>query len=405
LGTIMRRPLRLVPQNIVSSLRLWLGRRRARRPPPAATAGRYVNRILSDAILFNETPSPTENEELRAAFVAERLEEFGIAEVQLGGDGTVSCALPAADPSADYLLLLANTDNPDYSPLGSLVRLTDREAAGLGIADNSVGVATLLVLAEYLHKEQVPLGVNLVLLFTPLTSSAALESFVRRYGQTFRAALFVTGFQLGDVETRSPGGCELQVTVRTADRPLFPDGGTGSAVSVVAAIASRLGSIRWSDDNQTLLSIAKVEAGTGLGYFASEGTMEVEIHSPNTNLLQMARDAAAATIAKTAAEMGAKADVAVLSTYAPADPARSGFLVEALQAVHRELGIKSRPVASLPRRPHLGALDLPVLTVGVTTGRKTLTVESVDLAPIEKGFRQVLQLIRRLERPPEEPLP
>jgi acetylornithine deacetylase/succinyl-diaminopimelate desuccinylase-like protein len=282
------------------------------------------------------------------------------------------------------------------------VRLTDRDAAGIGIADNSIGVATLLVLAEYLHKEQVPLGVNLVLLFTPMSSPSALEGFVRTHRQTFRAALFVCGIQLGDVETKSPGGCELQVTVRTADRPLFPDGGTGSAVSVIAAIASRLGSIRWSDDNETVLSIARLRAGTGLGYFASEGMMEVEIHSPNTGLLQMARDAATATIARTAAEMGASAEVAVLSTYAAADPARNSFLVDALQAVHRELGIRSLPVASLPRRPSLSALDLPTLTVGVTTGRKTLTGESVDLAPVEKGFRQIVQLIQRLQRPPEE---
>ena len=59
-------------------------------------------------------------------------------------------------------------------------------------------------------------------------------------------------------------------------------------------------------------------------------------------------------------------------------------------------------MASIPRRPHLSALDLPTLTVGVTTGRKTLTSESVDLAPIERGFRQIVQLLRRLERPAEE---
>ena len=196
----MRRPGGLTPRGLVTALRAWLGRRPARRPPLATAAGRYVNRIISDAILFNETPSPTENEGVRAAFVADRLEEFGIAEVQLGGDGSVSCALPAADATADYLLLVANTDNPGYSPLGSLVRLTEREASGIGIADNGVGVAALLVLAEYMHKEQVPLGVNLVLLFAPMSSATALEAFVREHGRTFRAALFVSGLQLGDVE-------------------------------------------------------------------------------------------------------------------------------------------------------------------------------------------------------------
>ncbi len=397
----MRASHGFLKRSLVARLRAWLGRK----PPPAAGAApaRYVTRIISDAVQFNEIPSPTENEAVRAEFVNGRLEEFGIAEIHVSPEGCVSCAFPSADPSADYLLLLANTDNPSYSPLESLVRLTDREASGLGIADNSIGVATLLVLAEYLQKEQVPLGANLVLLFAPMSGPEALEAFVREQRQAYRAALFVSGLLLGDVETKSLGGCELAVSVRTDDRPLFPEGGAGSAVSVIAAIASRLGSIRWSEDKETVLSIARLRAGVGLGYFPSEGTMEVEIYSPNTSLLQMAREAVTATITSTAAEMGARAEVQVHSTTTAADPARSRFLAEALLAVHRDLGVKSHPVASLPRRPCLGVLDLPTLTVGVTMGRKTLTGESVELAPLEKGFRQILMLLRRLERPAEEP--
>lgn len=399
----MRASHGFLPRHLLSRLRAWFGRRppRAAAAPPAA----YVNRIISDAVQFNEIPSPTENEAVRAEFLASRLEEFGIAEVHVSPEGCVSCALPSPDPSADYLLLLANTDNPSYSPLESLVRLTDREASGLGIADNSLGVAALLVLAEYLHKEQVPLGANLVLLFAPMNGTEALEAFVREQRQGFRAALFVSGLLLGDVETKSLGGCELAVSVRTDDRPVFPGGGSPSAVSVIAAIASRLGSIRWSEDKETVLSIARLRAGVGLGYFPSEGAMEVEIYSPNTSLLQMAREAVTATITGTASEMGARAEVEVRSTTTAADPARSRFLTDALLAVHRELGVKSRAVASLPRRPCLGVLDLPTLTVGVTTGRKTLTGESVELAPLEKGFRQILMLVRRLERPPEERQP
>lgn len=399
----MRARLRFRLSNLVSRLRGWLGRR-SLRTAEAPLAG-YINRIISDAVQLNEIPSPTENEAVRADFLVTRLEEFGIAEVHASPEGCVSCALPSSDPTADYLLLLANTDNPSYSPLESLVRLTDRDASGIGIADNSIGVAALLVLAEYLHKEQVPLGVNLVLLFAPMGCPAPLQAFVRQQRQSYRAAVFVTGLMLGDVETKWLGGCELVVSVRTDDRPVFPDGATSSAVGVTAAIASRLGNIRWSEDKETVLSVARLRAGVGLGYFPSEGAMEVEIYSPNTSLLQMARDAAMATITGTAAEMGATAEVEVRSTATAADPARNRFLTEALLGVHRELGIKSRPVVSLPRKPSLSLLDLPTLTVGVSRGRRTLTGESVELAPLETGIRQILLLLQRLGRSAEERSP
>ncbi len=386
------------PRRLFSALRAWLRRRRAGRRTAPST-GAYVKRIISDAILFNEVPSPTENEQERAAFVAARLADFGVGEVQVSPEGSVSCELPSSDANGDYLLLLANTDNELYSPLDSLVRLTENEASGSGIADDSLGVATLLVLAEYLQNEQVPLASNLVLLFTPLSSPAALESFIRARKEPFRAALFLSGLHLGEVETRPLGTSELVVSVRIPDRPVYPEGGSSSAVSVLAGIASRLGSIRWSGDDQTVLSIARLRAGVGFGYFASEGTLEVEILSPNAALLQMATEAVTATIRRTASEMGSEIDIETRTTAPAAGTERNRFLVDALLQVHRRLGIRSREVSSTSRRPDFGALDMPVTRVGITTGRKTLTEELVQLAPIEKGFRQVLLLLEELGAP------
>ncbi len=385
-------------RRLFSALRAWVRGRKARRKT-APSAAAYVKRIISDAILFNEVPSPTENEQQRAAFVAGRLADFGIGEVQVSPEGSVSCDLPSSDPNGDTLLLLANTDNESYSPLDSLVRLTEEEASGSGIADNSLGVATLLVLAEYLQNERVPPASNLVLLFTPLSSPAALQSFVRGRQEPFRAALYLSGLHLGEVETRPLGTSELVVSVRTPDRPVYPEGGSSSAVSVLAGIASRLGSIRWSGDDKTVLSIARLRAGVGFGYFASEGTLEVEILSPDAALLQMATEAVTATIRRTASEMSSEIEVETRSTAPAAGTEKSRFLVDALLQVHRRLGIKSREVSSTSRRPDFGALEMPVTRVGITTGRKTLTEELVQLAPIEKGFRQVLLLLEELAAP------
>lgn len=70
--------------------------------------------------------------------------------------------------------------------------------------------------------------------------------------------------------------------------------------------------------------------------------------------------------------------------------------------MHRQLGIRTRTVSSAPERALLGALDIPAITVGVTTGRKTLNEEFVDLPPLDKGFRQILRLLERLSRPAGE---
>ena len=387
---------------ISSALRRFLARRwrtRARRGS-AHRIEPYIDRLISDAIQFNETPSPTPREQQRTAFITRRLTELGFSGLEDDGEGSLCLHFPAAEAAGRTILLFASVEAEDYSPLESLVRLSSERAAGRGMTGGSLGVAALLALAEYLQASGSAFRGNLTLLFTCLSgagaSGSALERFLDRSGEEFAAAFQLTGTSLGAVARDPLGTCRLAITVRTRDREVLAGGGGESAVTLLSGIAHQLGGIRWDAAGNTFLNVARLEAGAGYGQFASEGRMELEIFARDTGRLETSRDAVLATTRKIAEKTGAAIRIDLEGVLPAGDPELRRPLVEQLRKVHARLGVRTRQVSRPEPAALLNARGIPALTLGLTTGARSFREEYVDLAPLEAGFRQVLLLLEQI---------
>jgi acetylornithine deacetylase/succinyl-diaminopimelate desuccinylase-like protein len=242
-------------------------------------------------------------------------------------------------------------ENEDYSPLDSLVRLSSERATGRGMAGSSLGVAALLVLAEYLQASGTTFQRDLTLLFTCLkgagVAGCALERFLDRRTEEWSAAFQLTGTSLGAVASDPLGTCRLAISVRTRDREVLAGGGADSAVSLLSGIAHQLGGIRWDAADNTFLNVARLEAGAGYGQFASEGRLELEIFARDTARLETSRDAVLATTRKIAEKTGASIRIDTDGVL-PAGDAELRRPLWRRCGVHARLGI--RP-ARYPARP------------------------------------------------------
>ncbi len=378
-----------------------LFRRRAKGRPSEARKpgiGSYVNRILSDAILFNETQASPDRTIRRMDFIVQRLSEFGYPDPRIDQWGNVSIIVPASRPTNDHALLLADIGAGVDSPSDCFVTLEAGRARGGGLAENSVGVAALLVLAEYIAAAGLTYDRNLVLLFSCFDpgqrEAQPLERFLQGWKGRLLFAAYVRSLALGRIQDRPMGTCKLCVTVRTEQRDLMRSEGAASAISVLAAAASRLGSIRWDAEGNTFLNIARLEAGAGFGWYAAEGVLELEIFSTDASALEVARKAVSATIGTVASEAGARAEVAVKTFYPVGNPAgntqMNAGLNDALRRVYARLRIKPQPTSVPDHSAFINSLGIPSVSLGITTGSRSLTEESVDTKPIEAGFRQLL---------------
>jgi tripeptide aminopeptidase len=386
-------------KDTVSSVGRLFRRRRAGGSAKVARSetGPYVNRIISDAILFNEIPSPTEREAARTDYVLQRLGEFGYQDASVDDFGNVTAVVPARDNTEDHVLLFADIRCEDYSPVDSMTKLEADRVLGKGIAESSVAAAALMVLAEYLIRNEIQYDRTVVLLFTSFDpgepETQPLEHFLQSWKDRLRFAAHVRGLELGRVEDRPLGTCKLSVKVRTEERAVAAGQPSVSAIWVLASIASRLGSIRWDTENNTFMNISRLEAGVGFGWYASEGVLELEIFSPSAATLDVARKAVEATIAGIAAETGAAAEVSMKAFLPAGDSQINQGLTAMVRAVYDRLHIKPRPVSLPGYTSFLNSLGIPAVTLGVTTGAKSYTEEFIHVRPVELGFRQLLAFL------------
>ncbi len=361
-----------------------------------------VNRIVSDAIQFNEIPSPTVHEAQRAAFIRQRLLDFGCPEPAGDDAGNVSVVFPSSEPTEESVLLFAEIRNDGYSPLESLVVLESDRVRGNGVAENSIGVAALLVLAECLAKSTVQFSRNLTVLFSSFDPGERdiqpLERFIAEQERKPLFAVNVRGLELGRVGERPLGTYKLTVDIRTREREVDSREPAASAITVLAGVAHKLGGIRWDGADDTFLNIARVEAGVGFGWYASEGALEIEVFSRDRNALEVAKNAVCATVEAQAGETGAAVDIGVKSFMPAANADISGGLIRALKTVQEKLKIRTTATPIPDHAAFINSLGIPAVSIGITTGRRSHTEEFADIKPIETGFRQLISFLEESGR-------
>ncbi len=392
--------LKLFVRRIVGIFRWLFGRAKARKllkELKKVDVGAYVSRIVSDAVLMNQVPSPSENEKFRMDFVQRRLSEFGVSNIEVDKYGNVAALFPAFGAMGDFVLLVAEVGDGDYTPLGSSVRLTEDRAYGSGLGERSLGAAALLVLAEFAQATGFHFEKNLLVLFTKSGSVEESESgfraFLDTWAKRLSCAIVVRGTGLGTLETRQVGSCRMSVSVRTPEYELMAPGSATSAAAVLGSIAAQIGNIGWDDKHTCLVNIARLEAGSGYGHWTNEGFMDIEIVSEDERMLETIKTVVTGTIAKASSVPGAEVKNTVHSRHSVGDATRNAPFVDALKtalqavSVKPQAGIISELVAMLNER------GVPAAAVGMTVGGHEKTEDYVELDPLVKGFRQLVLFV------------
>jgi hypothetical protein len=357
----------------------------------------YASRIVSDGVLMNDIPSPSDGEELRMKFIRERLSEFGISNVFSDEKGNTLALFPAYGTKRDYLLLVAEVGDANYSPLGNAVHISLSQASGHGLGERSFGAASLLVFAEFAQATGFHLDKNLLVLFTTSSSvderEEAFRHFLDGWGDRISCGILVRGTGLGITETRHVGSYRLSVNVQTEEREILSPGSTASAAAILGMIASEVGGISWDEKRTAMVNIARMEAGIGYGHWATQGDLDMEIVAEDEKLLETIKSVVTGTIAKAARSSDAKVETLVRFRRSVGEPKLNAPLVAVLQAslakvrARAETGFVSEKVSILNER------GIPAIALGITTGTTSPDGEAIDLGPIPSGFRQLLLVV------------
>ncbi|HUX37010.1 MAG TPA: hypothetical protein VMV44_03840, partial [Rectinemataceae bacterium] len=342
------RKIYLALRRAAGILGLLFGRRAARealKELKKVDTSIYASRILSDAVLLNDIPSPSDAEKLRMDFIIQRLGEFGVSNIFADEMGNVIALFPAFGTRRDFLLVVAEVGDANYSSLGNSVHLSKDKATGQGLGERSFGAAALLVFAEFAQATGYHLDKNILLLFTRSSSvderEEAFRHFLDVWGDSVSCGVLVRGTGLGLVESKHIGSSRLTVKVRTEEREMLSTGDKPSAAAVIGGIASQIGGITWDEKHTAMVNIARMEAGVGSGHWSAQGEMDVEIAAEDDKMLETIKSVVMGTISKAGQMSGAKVDTVLRFKRSFGDPRLNEPLREVLGVSLSKLGVKA----------------------------------------------------------------
>ena len=360
-----------------------------------------TDRLLADAIQLSELPSPVPGEEPRAAFVLERLKNFGfLPQVTEAGDIQVRLHSPQAAGEAP-ILLFADLGSKRWHPSESLARLDAENAIGAGLSD-SLGCAALLSIAEQwqegFFQNSEPQKIfrrDLLLLFTAKSlddPNIGFSPILNSQRDRPFAAIGVRGLSLDRI-IHSTGSYRLKICISSGSDRGETETPVNKVTETLIDTARTLLGITWDTEGKTKMFIRRLEALSVYAQTPQEGLLELDIVSSEAALLELAMNAVKATAGKIGESAGLKTETSLESFIPPGKPEKSRELFEILIKLLREQRIKAREETAADPASYFSGEDIPALSLGIALGREGTVRDIINIDSVDDGRRILERLI------------
>jgi hypothetical protein len=290
-------------------------------------------------------------------------------------------------------------------------------------------VAALLYAAEAVSQNRLKSGRDILLLFAARSfedpeSRVFAQITEHQLNRPFAAVGF-RGFTLGSMITHARGIYRMALTVETPgneketeeeEAPKRKESGPENpnlVVDALTAAASRL-SVSFIANEKIRLYIRSIKALSGYGRTPSEGVLEFELESgpppedsppqreaesvpvPAGTLLEEAMTGAKAAAEAAINHPELKGAVTITAFIPAGDPGLTAGLSRLIGNIMRDLRIKVRKEDGPDPSAFLCNRGIPAVSLGIARGREGLSVDTIEIASIEKGRQLIDKVIEAL---------
>jgi acetylornithine deacetylase/succinyl-diaminopimelate desuccinylase-like protein len=362
-----------------------------------------ITRLLNLAIAIQQIPAPTFHEAERAEFVRARFAEEGLQDVEIDPAGNVYARLgtvkspPSSNAQGKPLVVSAHLDTVFPGNVDLSIQREPERILGPGIGDNSLGVAGLFGLLWALRERKLSLPGDLWLVANVceegLGNLRGMRALVDRFGSRPLAYIVVEGMALGQIYQRGLGVQRYRLSVRTAGGHSWIDYGQPSAVHELTALSTRITALELPRQPRTTLNVGVISGGSSVNTIAAEAMLELDLRSESAAALE-ALVCQVEQIVQSVQKPGVRIELESIGQRPSGELPAEHRLVKLGQDCLRSVGIEARlnigsTDANLPL-----SLGIPSITIGLTTGGKAHSVhEYINVAPLEKGVEQLVQLV------------
>lgn len=357
-----------------------------------------LEQLVADTIALNEIPAPTFDEGRKAAFVKARFAEIGLADIHIDEAGNALGYLYGAERDRE-VMLAAHIDTVFPHGTDLTVKRERNQLHGPGIGDNSLAVAALLAVAQYLQKSGRPPRRTLVFAATVgeegLGDLYGIRALMQRYqGKESELAglVAIEGHGLANICHQGVGSRRMRVTVRGPGGHSWDKAGRPSAIHGLAEIMQRMLQVPIPVSPKTSFNIGTIAGGISVNTIAPEASMVFEVRAVDETALSGTFEQMQAIIEDYRAR-----ELAVETELVGNRPAggisRNAPIVELCTRVYRELKLAPSYVPFSTDANLALSLGLPAVCVGISRGGNAhRTDEWIEIAPAAKGVQALAEI-------------
>jgi tripeptide aminopeptidase len=369
-----------------------------------------IQRIVDLAVQIQQIPAPTFHESKRAEFVREMFEREELKNVVIDEVGNVHGLLSAsASPTQPIksgektrskpLIVSAHLDTVFPIEMDVSVKRDNGLLHGVGIGDNSLGVAALVGLIWLVRERKIALKGDLWVVANVceegLGDLRGMKAIVDRYGKDVLAYLVLEGMALGHVYHRAVGVRRYRITVKTKGGHSWSDYGQLSAIHELAKLVVQLTSIELPKEPRTTMNVGKISGGTSINVIAHEASLELDLRSEGQAVLERLI-ANVETIIHEASRPGLQFEMEVVGARPAGELHPNHPLILLAEDCVRNQGLEAMLTTGSTDANIPLSKGYPALVLGITKGGGAHTRdEFIKTAPVAQGMEQLVSFLKQ----------
>ncbi len=351
--------------------------------------------LLANVIMIGEIPAPTFGEQKRIRFLEQRFTECGL---HASLDELGNCvAIRPGTTGGQAILVAAHVDTPFGAGEDHTFTLAANRIKGLGVADNSLGVATLATLPIIMDRLGIELQSDLFLMGSTRSlergNQAGLRFFLENSRHRLQAAIALEGVDLGRLQFRSMASLGGIVSCHVNPRI-----NRLGAIDVLSQIICRLRQLALPEESHTALILGAIDGGVSYKTPARNVRLRFQLRSDADETVKALTLAIEALLDDISHQAGISTLLDVIVRTRSGGLKGSHPLVVNARKVLQALGVE--PLDSFYSAVISGYVEqqVPALCIGLTTGDNVnYEDEYIDIEPLMTGVAQLLGLLMAID--------
>ena len=358
--------------------------------------------VLTDAVLLGEIPSPTFNEGDRIRLIVDRFRENGLEDPEIDYHGNASAILNGTEGRSS-ILIMAHADSVFDTNTQHVMNVGPDEIKGPGIADNAIGLATVVALPKLLKTLNIEFRDDLIFLAnTKSLGRGNLDGarfFMETMKRPIRAGICVEGASQGRLSYSGLGTLRGEIRLEIPKNYDWNRFGSSGAVSQLTRIVNQLLEIPLPKEPKTKMILGGISCGSTYNKTPKRGILRFEITSEEDQVISDLKQKVQDLCEQSSLENGTKVNLEVVATRPNCGIPFTHPLVKATRSIMSELGVTPEVNPSTGDLNVLIEAGHPGVTLGLTTAENIGEEnESIHLESLPSGIAQLITMLQAIDQ-------